>query len=161
MSATVVVRRVVATPGRPAADAWAVIADLVAPPGSAAREDLAAVAGIAISLIAAEAMRESPIVVHGVGPRLRIYCLYDEDAILEEGSSEDPLSWSPTSGDWGMSLPCPRDDLAWVQRALADRSDRITARDWSGRAPSEDEPNPSQKIAANADTIDVDAFLRP
>ena len=107
MTGTVVVRRVVATPGRPAAMAWKVIADLVAPPGSAAREEINAVAGIAISLIAAESMRDSAIVVHGVGPRLRVYCLYDDDAILAEGSSEDLLAWCPTNGDWAMSLPCP------------------------------------------------------
>ena len=38
-------------------------------------------------------MRNSPVVVHGVGPRLRVYCVYDEDAILEEGVSEEPLAW--------------------------------------------------------------------
>jgi hypothetical protein len=41
-----------------------------------------------MSLIAAEAMRDSPIVVHGVGPRLRVYCLYDDEAILGEGVSD-------------------------------------------------------------------------
>ena len=101
MTATVIVRRVVATPGRPAATAWQVIAELAAAEGSAAREELDAVAGIAISLIAAESMRDSPIVVYGVGSRLRVYCLYDDDAILGEGSSEDPLAWCPTDGDWG------------------------------------------------------------
>ena len=161
MTGTVVVRRVVATPGRPAAMAWAVIADLLATQNSAARGELNAVAGIAISLIAAEAMSESPMVVHGVGPRLRVYCLYGEEAMLAEGTSEEPLPWCPTDGDWKMSLPCPPEDLSWVQAALANRSDRIKARDWSTRAPSKDETNRSSMVAANSNTIDVDAFLRP
>lgn len=161
MTATVVVRRVVATPGRPAAAAWQVIADLVAAIGSAARAEFNSVAGIAISLIAAESMRASPIVVYGVGPRLRVYCLYDDEAILGEGASEDPLAWCPTDGDWAMSLPCPPDDLSWVQEALADQSDRITARDHGERAPSEPNHSHSKDGVAHSEDVDVEAFLRP
>ena len=161
MTGTIVVRRVVATPGRPAALAWALVADLLALPGSAARKEVDAIAGVAISLIAAEAMRDSPIVVDGVGPRLRVYCLYDDAAMLAEGSSEGSLAWCPTDGDWRMSLPCPPDDLPWVQAALAGRSDRITARDWSERAPSEGETHQPRMVATDSTTIDAEAFLRP
>lgn len=159
MSQTVVVRRIAATPARPAAEAWGVIVDLLAPRGSIARQELDRAAGVAMSLIAGEAMRDSPIVVHGVGPRLRLYCLYDDEAILGEGVSEDPLAWCPTDGDWAMSLPCPSEDLAWVGPALARVSSRITARDQTELAPSEGQERAS-RAGADLGPVDVEAFLR-
>ena len=120
-----------------------------------------AIAGIASSLIAGETMRDSPIVVHGVGPRLRVYCLYGEPAIFGEGSSEETLAWCPTDGDWAMSLPCLPDDLDWVRRALARRSLRITARDWSDRVPSKVETNQPDNVATDSVILDAEAFLRP
>jgi hypothetical protein len=160
MSQTVVVRRIAATPARPAAEAWRVIAGLLAPYENAARQELSRVAGVTMSLIAAEAMRHSPIVVHGVGPRLRVYCLYDEEAILGEGASEEPLGWCPTDGEWAMSLPCPPEDLQWVAAALARVSTRVTARDLAEAAPS---GTREQARAANSELgpVDLEAFLRP
>lgn len=93
MSQTVVVRRIAATPARPAAEAWGVIVDLLAPPGSIARQELDRAGGVAMSLIAAEAMRDSPIVVHGVGSRLRLVL---------------PLRRLPEDQDWSFAerRPC-------------------------------------------------------
>lgn len=158
MTATIVVRRVAATPARSAAEAWVIIADIVAPRGSAARQELDRVAGIGMSLVAAEAMRDSPIVVQGAGPRLRVYCLYDDEAILGEGASEDPLSWCPTEGDWAMSLPCLPEDLSWVQAALSRVSTRITARDQAEAGSSE--TNSPSKERDDLGPVDVEAFLR-
>jgi hypothetical protein len=67
-----IARRIRATPERPATEAWAVIVDLISEQGSAARKDLEAVSGIASCLIADETPKESPIVLAGAGPRLRI-----------------------------------------------------------------------------------------
>ena len=164
MNQTIVVRRIAATPARPAAEAWGVIVGLLAPPSSAASAELGRVAGVAMSLIAAEAARHSPIVVHGVGPRLRVYCLYGDEAVLGEGASEEPLASCPTEGEWAMSLPCPPEDLSWVVPALARASARVTARvtarDLAEAAPSE---TPAQPRTANGelDPVDVEAFLRP
>lgn len=160
MTPTVVVRRVVATPVRSAAQAWTAIADLVAPRGTTDRQELDRVAGIAMSLIAEETMRDSPIVVHGVGPRLRVYCLYDDEAILGEDASENALSWSPTDGNWAMSLPSPSEDLSWVQQALARVSSRVTARDKAEAAPG-DTREENQQASADLGTVDREAFLRP
>jgi hypothetical protein len=126
---TTVARRIIAAPARPASEAWAVMADLLAPErdGDAWRE-LMSVTGIASSLIADEAFNESPAVVRGSGPRVRIYCLYGEEAISGDGANEAALAFNPTEGDWRMSLPCPPDDLEWVRAALAKKSTRITAR---------------------------------
>ena len=160
MSQTVVVRRVAATPARSAGEAWAVIVGLIASADSQARRELDGVAGIVMSLIADEAMRGSPIIVRGVGPRVRIYCIYDSEAILGEGVSEAALAVYPTGGEWLMSLPCPREDLVWVQNALATASTRITARDLAEPAP----PEPVGAATQGGDDLgplDVEAFLRP
>ena len=61
------------------------------------------------------------------GPE-RSVAYYDEDAITGDNASETKLATSPTNGDWSMSLPCPEEDLTWVQAALAKRSKRVTAR---------------------------------
>src|SRR5260370_36015058 len=106
----VAARRVRATPARSASEAWTVIMDLLAPSSvPAARGEVEAIAGIASGLIADEAMT-APIVVFGSGPRVRLYCLYDEEAISGEDANESPLAFDATSGDWQMSLPCPAAD---------------------------------------------------
>jgi hypothetical protein len=94
-----------------------------------ARTELLSVGGIAASLIADQAPKGAPIVVTCDGPRTRIYCLYDEDAIEGSEANENPLGFDALKGDWQVSLPCHRDDLAWVQASLAKHGSRITARD--------------------------------
>ena len=113
-----------------------------------------------MSIIASEANKESPIIVAGNGQRLRVYCLFDEAAILGDGASEDPLAWSPTDGDWWLSFPCASEDLNWVQRELALASPRFSARDMSGAAPNEGEQS-SAGASADLGPINVKAFMRP
>jgi hypothetical protein len=95
---------------------------------SAARNELLAVSGIAASTIADQAPKEQPIVVTCDGPRTRIYCFYDDEAVEGSDANEQPLGFDPLKGDWRVSLPCTEDDLAWVQGALKKHSTRITAR---------------------------------
>jgi hypothetical protein len=78
---SVVARTFVSVPERSAVETWSRIVELIAPNHhSAARKELATVAGVACSCISDEALADDPIVVHGVGPRLRIYALYGDDA---------------------------------------------------------------------------------
>lgn len=127
---TVIARRVISDPERLATTTWNIIVDLLVPEeDDLARVELLSVAGIACSLISSEAMKDSPIVVYGSGPRVRIYCLYGEDAITGEDANEAKLVSSPVNGDWYMSLPCPESELDWVQQALSKKSTRITVRD--------------------------------
>jgi hypothetical protein len=153
---TVLARVVRATPYRPADEAWDVIVDLLAPDGGAAGDELMKVAGVATSLIAAEALKNDKIYVWGGGPQVRITCFYGEDAITDD-AREEKLPRSPTDGDWRMSLPCPEEDLTWVQAALAKKSTRITARKL-GEKPDTDA---DEGESAPAATIDEKAFLRP
>ena len=154
---TLVARVVRATPHRSAGEAWEVIVGLLAPGGGAARDELMKVAGVATSLIASEAPKEDKMVVWGGGPRVRISCLYGEDAITGDNANETQLARSPTDGDWSMSLPCPEEDLPWVQAALAKKAKRVTARKLGEKLDSDADEGRS----AAAAPIDKEAFLRP
>jgi hypothetical protein len=159
---TLVARTFCSIPKRSALETWAAIVDLLAPrTGCDARRELESVGGIASSLITREAMN-SPIVVYGCGPRVRIYCVYNEDAITGDAANENKLAFDATDGDWHMSLPCPEDDLDWVVGALAKKTKRITARDQGEAVESEDSSQAS-KAAVNDGTtsIDMEAFLKP
>jgi hypothetical protein len=127
---TVASRTFRSTPGRDALQTWTAIVDLLTH-GKAgnAHSELLAVGGIVASVIADQAPKDAAIVVTCDGPRTRIYCLYDDDAVDGTDANEDALGFDPLNGDWRVSLPCQTDDLAWVQGALKKHSTRVTARD--------------------------------
>jgi hypothetical protein len=155
---TVVARRFVSIPERSATATWSAISQLLAPKtDSAAAAELRSVAGVAASLISREAMT-SPIVVWGAGPRVRIYCLYNDDAVEGDDANETTLSFDPTDGEWYMSLPCPEEDLSWVQNALKNKSKRITPRDMDMALDSEEEE--SSKSSAAETVVDLEAFFK-
>ena len=155
---TVVARRIIATPVRSASEAWAVIVGLLAPQsGSEAHQELLAVGGIACSLITDETFKDAPAVVYGSGPRVRLYCLYDDEAYTGENASEAPLMFDVTAGEWQMSLPCHADDLNWVQEALKKRSTHVTARDMTAAVEAEQTVTDN---AANNVVVNREAFLR-
>lgn len=152
---TVIARIINSVPQRSADDTWTKIVFLMAPDqDSASHRELVSIAGIAASLITRESMIE-PIVVFGSGPRVRIRCLYNEDALEGDGASEGALPTNPTAGDWNMSLPCPKEDLTWISCALAKKSSRITAREM-GTAVEDEDGGSSTKSAV---TINKEAFL--
>jgi len=126
---TVLARRVVSTPVRTAVRTWDRIVEIIAPdPDSVARKELAKVAGTACASVASEAPKDAPIVIWGGGTRVRVYCLFDDDAVTQDGLNEDALPQSPTEGDWHMSIPFLADDVAWAGKILASASSRISAR---------------------------------
>ncbi len=154
---SVIARRFASIPERTAVATWKAISALLASDVTSdpARE-LASVAGIASSLITREAMT-APLVVYGSGPRVRIYCLYNEDAIEGDDANEAPLSFDATAGDWKISLPCPAEDLQWVQNSLKAKSTRISARDMT--APVEDEDDTGETPAYGS-SVDLEAFFK-
>jgi hypothetical protein len=154
---TVIARRVVSIPVRTATDTWKAISQLIAPDGSAAARELASVAGVACSLIAREALT-SPIVLYGSGPRVRIYGLYNEEAVEGDNASESELSFDATAGSWKLSLPCPQDDLPWVQNALSATSKRISARDMA--EPVDDDDGNSGQAKGLSSEVDLEAFFK-
>lgn len=137
---TVASRTFKSTPERDAARTWMAIVDLLTQGISgAARTELLAVVGIAASVIADQTPKDAAIIVTCDGPRTRIYCLFDDDAVEGSDANEDALGFDPLKGDWLVSFPCLADDLAWVQRALKKHSTRIKARDLDEAQTSTDE----------------------
>jgi len=155
---TAIARKVASVPVRLASDTWYRIIDLVAPTNGSSRAELLRITGVAASLITRESLKDSPFVVMGAGPRVRVYCIYGQHAIEGTNVNEAALPESPSESDtWKGSLPCPADDLAWVQAHLAQLSSRITARDAADAAATES----SEQGAASSATIDLESFLRP
>jgi hypothetical protein len=146
---TVIRRSFRATPFRDAHATWVTIVDLLTRGRDGnARRQLMAVSGTAASVIADQAPRDEPIIVTCNGPRTRIYCMFDDDALDGSDASEEPVGFDPLNGDWQVSLPCPEEDLAWVQGALARHGARITAR-GPGKAPAAD----GREAASVAETL--------
>ena len=154
----VIARRVASTPTRTAAQTWAKIVELVAPdPNGAQRKELALAAGVACSSISSEATKDAAIVVWGSGPRVRVYCLFDEDAITQDDVNEEPLPKSPTEGDWKMSIPCLPEDAAWSKAKLASVNSRISARSMDEDVEDEE---PEAAVAASSMSINLAEFLK-
>jgi hypothetical protein len=57
-----------------------------------------------------------------------------------------------------MSLPCPNEDLSWVQGALKAKSNRITARDMNTAFDSEEET--CSEANATETIVDLEAFFK-
>ncbi|MDC7817361.1 hypothetical protein [Pseudomonas sp. BLCC-B112] len=156
---SVVSRVIRSLPQRSTADTWSFIVDLLTKGEQGEkRDELLSVSGVASSIIAEQAVKDAAIVVTCDGPRTRIYCLYDDDALAVGDEKEDRLGHDALKGDWAVSLPCPEDDLAWVQRALKAKSSRITARDMTQGLG--DESSGTQAATDSAFTVDVDRFLK-
>lgn len=156
---TVASRRLVSIPQRDAASTWRAIVDLLTRgQASPERTELLAVSGIAASIITDKAPEKAAIVVTCGGPRTRIYCLYDEDAVDGTDKNEDPLGYSALSGDWRVSLPCSAADLTWVQRALKAQSARISARDEAETLKADEE---SDSKGGAVLSVDIERFMRP
>lgn len=155
----VVARRIASTPTRTAAETWDRIVEILAPdPKSGARMELTKATGVACASISSEATKDAAIVVWGGGPRVRVYCIFDEDAITGDGVNEGVLATSPTEGDWKMSIPCPPEDLKWSNGKLTSVSTRISARSLEDDV--EDDGSESASSARSL-SINIEEFLKP
>jgi hypothetical protein len=143
-------------PHRDALDTWKAIVELLTQGRSGSdRNELLAVGGTAASVIAEQAAKDAAIVVTCDGPRTRIYTLHDDDAIDGSDAKEDALGYDPLKGDWKVSLPCPVEDLEWVNNSLKKHSSRITARDSAESIGGET----TKAAASNALVLDPKGFL--
>lgn len=153
---TVASRTFRSSPHRDAGATWTAIVDLLTQGRTGeARTELMSVAGIAASIIADQATKDAAIVATCDGPRTRIYCLYDDDAVEGSDANEDGLGFDPLKGDWAVSLPCLKDDLVWVQSALKKHSTRITARDLDAKVAADSDG----KAATASLVLDPKGFL--
>ena len=135
------VRRAIASiPVRTAGETWRAVIELITRVDSVDRDQLEAAASVMETLIADEQPAAVPIIVKGNGPRLLVYCLYQEDA-METGTDIDALSWNPTEGDWRITAPAENEDIEWMNRTLTSRAPRITVHAADQAAPEDDSKN--------------------
>ncbi len=154
---TVTSRTIRSIPYRSAADTWKFIIDLLAPSSGPTRTELESIAGTVCSLIAEEQMSNYPMVVTGSGPRIRVYCIYNNDAIEGDKAAESPLASAPTEGDWRLSLPSPEADLPWVKEALKSKTSRVTARKQEEAI---DEETDSSDASTDALNVNMEALKK-
>jgi hypothetical protein len=149
------VRRVIASiPVRSAAETWQAITKLVTGPDSVGDETLRAAASVMESLIADEHLGTVPITIKGNGPRLVIYCHFNE-AAMEAGKNIDPINWNPTGGnDWKMTAPSDAADVTWMNDTLKSRAPRITVFDFSSPPSDGEDDTMSANVSDAALKID-------
>lgn len=150
-------RDISSIPARTAKETWRAIVDLATGDGSVDRHQLEAASSVMESIIADECPSHVPIVFKGCGPRVVIYCLYNEDA-MEAGLAIDPLGANPTKGDWRMTAPSEDDDVAWMNKTLKSRAPRISVHAVSAPADADESETPAK--AAQAFEIDWGALLK-
>jgi len=140
-------RDIASIPKRSAADTWRIIRELITAKDSVDSGMLSAASSVMESIITDEFPATVPIVVKGAGDRLIIYLLYNEDA-LEADLDVDKLNWNPTAGDWEMTVPVDAAEVAWINKALAERAPRIKAHDMSSPPDGEDDTASKAQVLA-------------
>ncbi len=150
---SVIARKFSACPVRTAANTWNAIVNVIASASTDGRLELLKIEGIAASIISDETPNKSPITIIGSGPRLRIYCLYEEDGSTED-ANESPLNWNPFADDWVIYLPAEKNDLAWISKALSEKGTRFKAYE-AGTKPVADEEDKKTVSHEQELTIDI------
>jgi len=140
-------RDISALPHRSASETWAAIMGLITGTDSRDAQQLVAASGVMGSIIADEHPAARPMVLEGVGPQLRLYCVYGFRAI-EQGSALDVLNWNPTAGEWTLHVPCDGENFAWVKASLKKTSPRIQVFDVANEDHSDTDASSSEEASA-------------
>ena len=150
-------RDFLSSPHRTGTETWQKIARLLAPDqNSPARKEILSVTEIAAQIISTESVKDFPIISSGSGDRVRIYCLYNDDATSPDNANEAALAFDATAKEWRISIPAEEEDLAWSSAEIAKRSNRITVREKNERIAEEEvSPNASASL-----TLDLEEFLK-
>jgi len=150
-------RDFLSSPHRTGAETWEAIASLLAPDGTGpARKELLSVTGIAAQIIASESVKDFPIISAGSGDRVRIYCLYNDDAVDPDSANESSLAFDATAKGWKLSIPAEQEDVSWSNAEMAKHSSRITVREKSEQFGEEE-----QSAAGSASLeLDLKEFLK-
>lgn len=118
-------RDVASVPLRSAKETWDAIIDLVSGSGTVDGDQLEDARSVMECVIADEQPGTVPIVLKGGGPRVVIYCVYNEDA-MEVGLDVDKLIDVPTAGNWRLMAPCEEEDKEWMNNSLKENANRVT-----------------------------------
>ncbi len=150
-------RDVSSIPCRSASETWQEIVGLITGQGSIDVKQLKDATGVLASIITDEHLSQKALVIEGVGPQLRVYCVYGMKAV-EEGKKVDSLTWNPTAGDWTMHVPCDTENMSWIKSALAKSSPRIKIFDVDEEERGAEEEATS--VQKRKDTVTVDWELK-
>ena len=134
-------RDIASVPVRSARETWDVIINLVTGDETVDGGQLEAARSVMECVIADEQPASVPIVFKGGGPRIVIYCRYNEDA-MDSGLEIDSLSEIPTAGDWRVTAPCEREDEGWMNNSLKQRAPRVSVH-VADQVPVEEEAEPT------------------
>lgn len=156
---SVVARKFNASPTRLSSETWSAIAALVCGSDEKALTEFTTVTGIGCSLLNDQLFEANPMVVVNKGPRLRIYCLYGENATSGEDANEEPLSWKPTEDEWHAFLPCTAEELKETKKALKSKSPKFSAYDVEVGLPEDAKEHAENSESAKA-IIDFSAFKK-
>jgi hypothetical protein len=121
-----VARRFLASPVRLSSAAWEAISRVICQGDERAAAEFAKISGIASSLINDQIFKDNPLILKNEGPRLRVYCIYGEDAVSGDDKNEDSLSWKPTAKDWHAFLPCSDEEYSEMKGLLKVKSAKFT-----------------------------------
>ena len=154
---SIVARKFNASPARLSSATWKAITALVCQNDGDATKEFQKVDGVASSLINERLFKDNPMVVKNEGPRLRVYCLYGEDATTSEDSNEDGLSWKPTAKQWHALLPCSADELKELTAILKEKSLKFSVYDVEKGIPDDAGEEKTEK-SSSAVAVDWQAF---
>ncbi len=155
---SLVARKFNASPARLSSATWKAITEVVCKNDAVATKEFTSVAGLASSLINDRRFLENPLVVKNEGPRLRVYCLYGEDAVTGEDSNEDELSWQPTTKQWHAFLPCSADELKELTAILRGKSVKFSLYDVAKGIPDDADEKVEESSGAQSTSVNWDAF---
>jgi len=154
-----IARRFVASPARLSSLTWDAISELICQADSGARAEFQKVSGLASCILNDEVFAQHPLVVKNKGPRLRVYCLYGEDATSGEDKNEGALSWKPTENEWHVFIPCVAAEVKETAKSLKGKSNKFSAYNIEESIPDDQELPASEEKRSNASTsVDWEAF---
>lgn len=155
---SIVVRNFLASPVRLSSRTWEAISALICQSDSVARSEFDKISGLASCIINDEIFAENPLVVKNKGPRLRVYCLYGEDATSGEDKNEDVLTWKPTEKEWHAYIPCASEEVEETTKSLKAKSKKFSIYDVKVGVPDDETASSAESIKSKPGTVDWEGF---
>jgi hypothetical protein len=150
---SIISRRFAACPARTASEAWIAIVNVIGAESESVKTQLLDITGLIASIISEETPASNAITVIGNGPRLRVYCLYNEDAIGDD-ANEASLTWKPFESNWEIYFPVEKSDYEWVSKLLKEKNTRFKTYK-AGEGIADEEAEEKSKSASNFNQLTI------
>ncbi len=148
-------RRFAARPVRTSIEAWAAVRDALCQDNNPAAAEFDRIQGVAASVISSNLPATHPFVFIGEGPRVRVYMVYNNQALNGGDLDESPLVSNPFESSWTGWVPASPDEIDRVQTHLRRLSDRFVAYDVDHDLPEPKAARPDRSL-----TLDREAMRR-